>query len=303
MKNTIKLIALLVVVVMASVIGFEVSAQAPITLGIKQIPQISFTGDPGKSYQIQYATKVDGSWNDLAVIPANPSGVYSYVDTEAVGQRFYRVSDYLTHIVMVTISPSSPMMSVVQISKTEQTDNVLIGRYDIKAQGISSGKLSNLRIRFHTTRKEISALFADIKLLVNGQTYSADSITGSFDGFVVFKNMVEALSIDNSVTVSIYGNKDISSYSQDCKLAQIIICIFSILIIIPSREQNKTCHTASLFFTSIVAFSSVPSPLLITILLTYSLCLTYKKSKLRSIRSLLKRKSQKKNSLRLSSML
>jgi hypothetical protein len=97
------------------------------------------------------------------------------------------------------------MMSVVQISKTEQTDNVLIGRYDIKAQGISSGKLSNLRIRFHTTRKEISALFADIKLLVNGQTYSADSITGSFDGFVVFKNMVEALSIDNSVTVSIYG--------------------------------------------------------------------------------------------------
>ncbi len=109
--------------------------------------------------------------------------------------------------IVVTLNASSPLQSLVQISQAAQTDNVLLAKYDVKSQNIS-GTLRSLTLGLHTQNVGLTALFGDVKISVNGHTYSADTIastSGSWDGTATFTNLNEVLPADQYVTVSVYG--------------------------------------------------------------------------------------------------
>ncbi len=53
--------------------------------------EFTFAGIPGRSYGIERASLVTGSWSNIAHVVAGPIGLTSFVDTNAPsGQAFYR---------------------------------------------------------------------------------------------------------------------------------------------------------------------------------------------------------------------
>ncbi len=115
--------------------------------------------------------------------------------------------------VVVTLNGSSPLQGLVQVSQAAQTDNVLLAKYDIKSQNIAA-TLRSLKLQVRTSGTAVGTLFGEVKININGHTYSADSYTNginttdtstSASTTATFTNMNEVLPADQYVTLSVYG--------------------------------------------------------------------------------------------------
>jgi hypothetical protein len=130
------------------------------------------------------------------------------VDTETTDA--HRIFQYKRAVgqVIATLDASSPLANLIPISSAAQTHNVLLGRFDVKVQNIS-GFFRNLQLYIHTENASFDALFSDVKIAVNGHTYSQDgsvSKDSAYDAWSLFSNMNEVLPADQVIPVSVYGD-------------------------------------------------------------------------------------------------
>ncbi len=115
--------------------------------------------------------------------------------------------------VIITLDENSPPPRVVKISQAAQTDNVLLAMFDIRSQNVA-GILRQVVLRLHVENTSVPALFSDVKIKVNGNTYSADAIMSTSDnsGYATFSNLGALLLASQTVTMSVYGqiNQDVN---------------------------------------------------------------------------------------------
>jgi peptidoglycan hydrolase-like protein with peptidoglycan-binding domain len=137
------------------------------------------------------------------------TGVTDTETTPAASTRPFIYNGSTTGQVFVTTDTNQPPTQLVQLSTAVQTQNVLLGIFDIKSANEPS-TLQTLTIQIHTNGKaSVAALFNNIQIKVNGLTYSAASIgaaTGdtAASSTVVFNNMTIPLAADTYTPVSVY---------------------------------------------------------------------------------------------------
>jgi len=102
--------------------------------------------------------------------------------------------------IVVTVDSSSPLKKLNQISNSNQTDNVVLGVYDLKSQN-KDATLRSFNVRINTGGTAITTLFSDIKIKAGTMTYSADTIATS----TTFTNLSIALPKDVYVPITIIG--------------------------------------------------------------------------------------------------
>jgi len=140
-------------------------------------------------------------------------------DTETVGDgtlsnansRLFTYNGSNVGQVYVTTDTNQPATQLVQLSTAVQTQNVLLGIFDIKSANEPS-TMQSLNIQIHTNGKaSVAQLFNNIQIKVGGLTYSASSI-GTTDNAqdtpasstVGFTNLQIPLSADVYTPVSVY---------------------------------------------------------------------------------------------------
>lgn len=181
------------------------------SLSIKRVTQVMIDGDVGSSYFVQVNNDLnnEAGWKSQWYVTVTSTELIPYIlDDSPEANRFYRVvnAGAPQGPVLTRMSASSPLQRLVQISSTAQTDNVLLGKFDIKSQG-RAGTLRSLTLGLHVNGATISELFSNVKVVLNGNAYSADTITETpaIERNVKFSNMSEVLPADQWVTVSVYG--------------------------------------------------------------------------------------------------
>jgi peptidoglycan hydrolase-like protein with peptidoglycan-binding domain len=118
---------------------------------------------------------------------------------------------------IVTTDVNSPRTGLVQLSTSAQTQNVPLAIFDVKSQNAPS-TLRTLSVRVSTVGAgTVGTLFSNIKLVVGGQTYSANTITpGSTVGTqststVTFTNITIPLPADQYVPLKIVADVAINT--------------------------------------------------------------------------------------------
>jgi peptidoglycan hydrolase-like protein with peptidoglycan-binding domain len=79
---------------------------------------------------------------------------------------------------VVTVDQNSPAQGLIQVSTAAQTQNVVLGIFDVKVQN-EPGTLQSLNVtinRIGTTGADAVHALANVQLKINGQTYSASAI-------------------------------------------------------------------------------------------------------------------------------
>jgi hypothetical protein len=127
--------------------------------------------------------------------------------------------------IVTTIDSSSPATKLVQISSSVETDNVTLGIFDIKSQNTDT-TLRTLKVGVKSTGNTVSALFNDIKVKINGTTYSADEINTSSpnttsSSTVTFTNLNITLPKDVYVPVTVMAKvaKNVSGSASTTLIA------------------------------------------------------------------------------------
>jgi hypothetical protein len=114
-------------------------------------------------------------------------------------------------LINVQRSASSPDDRLVPISKTTQTHDVLLAKFDLKSQG-GDGTLRQIVFNLDIVDRKIAPvteIFGAVKISINGHMYSADRVAllpgADFLGYALFQDLVEALPKGQFVTVSVFG--------------------------------------------------------------------------------------------------
>lgn len=188
----------------------------------------------GARYSLDFPlayTVPGGTRQRVAVIPRmravsdRPLGIVGIIRaetraTDAVGvshtdstdkDRFFIYKGGEVNAIETRVNPSSPLTRLVEISRTAQTDNVLLGRFDVKSRN-QGGTLSQIVFGLDVLEPKIvpiTQLFGEVKISINGRTYSADTLAlndgADFSGYARFSNLNEVLPADQNVTISVYG--------------------------------------------------------------------------------------------------
>ncbi len=172
--------------------------------------------------------------------------------------------------VVATLSATSPLPRLVQISQTAQTDNVLLGKFDLKSEKIT-GTLEQIVFGINIMEQKIvpvTDLFEDVKISMNGHTYSADTFEllpgADFSGYAAFYNMNEVLPADQTVTVSVFGKVKPNTTGQlnGAKIA-VSLTTSTSPILSNNPEVGDGAYqpidvVPAILQTSTVIFSSVP---------------------------------------------
>ena len=143
-------------------------------------------------------------------------------DTETVTSgRSFTYNGSTTGQIFVTTDTNQPPTQLVQLSTAVQTQNVLLGIFDIKSANEPS-TMQTLAVGINTNGKaSIGSLFGNIQIKVAGLTYSAAAIctdnTSSGTGYtcvgtnstaasstVIFNNLTIPLAADVYTPVSVY---------------------------------------------------------------------------------------------------
>jgi peptidoglycan hydrolase-like protein with peptidoglycan-binding domain len=143
-------------------------------------------------------------------------------DTETVtAGRSFTYNGSTTGQIFVTTDQNQPPTQLVQLSTAVQTQNVLLGIFDIKSANEPS-TLQTLAIGINSNGKAtISSLFGNIQIKVAGLTYSAAGIctdnttvgvgytcvgtnSTSASSTIIFNNMTIPLAADTYTPVSVY---------------------------------------------------------------------------------------------------
>lgn len=120
----------------------------------------------------------DRSTGTLNILTAQVRGVdgTGVTDTETVTSgRSFSYNGSTTGQIYVTTDSNQPPTGLVQLSTAVQTQNVLLGVFDIKSANEPS-QLQSLAIQINTNGTSVSSLFNNISIKVLGQTYSASTI-------------------------------------------------------------------------------------------------------------------------------
>ncbi len=198
--------------VIGTVSGLNASNFTELTVGSDYRISVPVSGLVVKSTQSKYLTlnatflpvpQITSPSNSLNIIQAQVRSVdgTGVTDTETVnssnaGVRSFTYQGTSVGQITATIDPSSPTTGLVQVSTAAQTQNVVLGIYDLKSAN-QPGTLQNLAIAINGTT---TVPFANVQIQVAGLTYSASTLTNNL---AVFTNLSVPLAADTYVPVKI----------------------------------------------------------------------------------------------------
>ena len=116
--------------------------------------------------------------------------------------------------IVTTINSASPATKLVQVSTSVETDNVVLGVFDIKSQNTDTTlRTLKLSVRTADGSNTVSGMFNDLKVKIGGNTYSYNSISTSATAYgestasttVTFTNLNVTLPKDTYVSVTVLG--------------------------------------------------------------------------------------------------
>jgi hypothetical protein len=104
---------------------------------------------------------------------------------------------------IITTDSSSPAAGTIQVSTAAQTQNVVLGIFDIKSQN-QSGTLQNLTVGLNlsTSSIPVGTIFSSVSIKAAGLTYSASSLSTSS---ATFTNLQIPLTADTYIPVTVYA--------------------------------------------------------------------------------------------------
>lgn len=116
--------------------------------------------------------------------------------------------------IVTTINSSSPATKLVQVSSSVETDNVVLGAFDIKSQNTDT-TLRTLKVSVRTAdgSNTVNGVFNDLKLKIGDKVFSKDSVSTNATAYdestasttVTFTNLNVNLPKDTYVTVTVLG--------------------------------------------------------------------------------------------------
>ncbi len=164
-----------------------------VTLSLTALPSSDRTSAETITITSSQARAVDGT------------GVNDTVDATG-GTQAISWSGSSNAAIVTTINSASPATKLVQISTSVETDNVVLGVFDLKSQNTDT-TLRTLKVFVNTNSGPVTtSLFNDIKLKIGGNVYSADSIVaGTSSSTVTFTNLDVNLPKDAYVSATILG--------------------------------------------------------------------------------------------------
>jgi hypothetical protein len=195
---------MLVTVMVVMVLAYAAKAQM---LHIEQVTMVTFQGNPGATYDVEYSTSLapDAVWTHLETVVANESGGVKVFDNPHGSNRFYR-SLLLDLTPRITLRTSPIFLSnSSQISRTNPT-RILIGAFDIKVSH-ANGTMHQIDFDLHGTTG-LTNLFSEVMLVVGNVEYPGSQsavFDNQVDGYVLFSNMNIALLDETWVTLKVYG--------------------------------------------------------------------------------------------------
>lgn len=150
----------------------------------------------------------DRSTGTLTVTSAQVRAVdgTGVTDTETVdNDRTFTYNGSNIGQVFVTTDPNSPSTSLTQISTSVQTQNILLGIFDVKAAN-APATMQSLVVQVRVSKGTVSGMISNLTIKVGGLSYSADEIVGgtTASSTVYFRNMQVPLAADVYTPVSLY---------------------------------------------------------------------------------------------------
>ncbi len=119
--------------------------------------------------------------------------------TEGTGYRGFTYQGSNIGQLVVTTDSNSPAQGLIQVSTAAQTQNVVLGIFDIKVQN-EAGTLQRLDVKIDSLAGVSAAsALANVQLKINGQTYSASTIGTT----TTFSNLNVPLTADVYVPMTI----------------------------------------------------------------------------------------------------
>ncbi len=116
--------------------------------------------------------------------------------------------------IVTTINSASPATKLVQVSTSVETDNVVLGVFDIKSQNTDTTlRTLKLSVRTADGSNTVAGMFNDLKVKIGGNTYSYNSISTNATAYgestasttVTFTNLNVTLPKDTYVSVTVLG--------------------------------------------------------------------------------------------------
>lgn len=159
---------------------------------------------------LSFLPSSDRSSGTLSILGASVRSVdgTGVTDTQNTGlePRTFTFQGSNNGQVYVKADSNQPVIGNVQISTSVNTNNVLLGIFDIKSANVAS-KLQSLAVKIKTTGT-VSRLFGTISISVAGQTYSASTLDTADASTTIanFTNLVVPLVADVWTPVSVYAN-------------------------------------------------------------------------------------------------
>ena len=165
-------------------------------------------------------TSTDRTSNETITLSASQAravdgtGVYN---TQSLSSLAHSISwtGSTNAAIVATINSGSPTTKLVQVSTSVETDNVVLGVFDIKSQNTDTTlRTLKLSVRTADGSNTVSGMFNDLKVRIGGGTpvsYSSISSTNSAYGestastTVTFTNLNTTLPKDTYVSVTLLG--------------------------------------------------------------------------------------------------
>jgi len=181
-------------------------------------------------------------------------------DTETVtDDRTFSYSGSNTGSIIATISATAPNKRLVQISNSTETKDIVIGKFDLKSQN-RDATVRTLKVYVNTDGTSVNTLFNRIKISVDGQVYTADTIdttspNTTSSSTATFTDLRIALAKDTPKTVTILGDvaQPASIGALDGKTASSTIKANTTNIV----AEDSTYNTVSVNGTTLTASDSV----------------------------------------------
>ena len=208
--------------VIGTVTGLNASNFTELTVGSDYRLSVPVSGFVVKATQSKYLTlnatflpvpQITSPSSNLNIIQAQVRSVdgTGVTDTETVnggtGTRAFTYQGTSVGQIVATIDPNSPATGLVQVSTAAQTQNIVLGIYDLKSAN-QPGTLQSFAVAINGTT---TVPFANVQIQVAGLTYSASTLTSTL---AAFTNLQVPLAADTYVPVKITATvvQDLNSF-------------------------------------------------------------------------------------------
>ncbi len=150
------------------------------------------------------------------------------------------------------VSPNTPASRIVVTNATNNTNNVVLGVFGLKAQN-QSATINSLNFLINTGTSTASyattSLISNLRLQVGGQTYGANALSA---GNTTFTNLNIALPVDQWTDVTLLA--DINSGYQSSNITASSTLVAATISGVDSNYNSLTVSTASNVTSNSVTF-------------------------------------------------